>query len=49
MKTRSIGLIVAISLALAFSITVPGSVQAGPVKLTYSCFFPPTHVQSQLA
>lgn len=49
MKTRSIGLILAISLALAFSITVPGSVQAGPVKLTYSCFFPPTHVQSQLA
>ncbi|WP_022662874.1 TRAP transporter substrate-binding protein [Paucidesulfovibrio longus] len=23
--------------------------QAGPIKLSYSCFFPPTHVQSQLA
>ena len=23
--------------------------QAGPVKLTYSCFFPPTHIQSKLA
>ena len=28
---------------------VPTGAQAGPVKLTYSCFFPPTHIQSKLA
>jgi TRAP-type C4-dicarboxylate transport system substrate-binding protein len=29
-------------------VTVPGS-QAAPIRLTYSNFFPPTHIQSELA
>ena len=28
---------------------VPGLAQAKQIKLTYSCFFPPTHIQSKLA
>jgi TRAP-type C4-dicarboxylate transport system substrate-binding protein len=27
----------------------PPAAAAGPIKLTYSCFFPPTHIQSKLA
>ncbi len=34
---------------LAFAITSPVQVQAETIKLTYSNFFPPTHIQSQLA
>ncbi|MGE4292299.1 MAG: TRAP transporter substrate-binding protein [Desulfovibrio sp.] len=37
-------------LFLALALMAPAlPAQAGPIKLSYSCFFPPTHVQSQLA
>jgi len=37
-------------LALALLLGMTGAAAAAdPVKLTYSCFFPPTHIQSQLA
>lgn len=37
-------------MALALTATLAGgALAADPVKLTYSCFFPPTHIQSQLA
>lgn len=34
---------------LAFGFLSPDAAQAGPIKLTYSNFFPPTHIQSKLA
>jgi TRAP-type C4-dicarboxylate transport system substrate-binding protein len=34
---------------LAFLSMAASRVQAAPMKLTYSCFFPPTHIQSKLA
>jgi len=34
---------------LAFGFLNPSTAQAGPIKLTYSNFFPPTHIQSKLA
>ena len=37
-------------MALALTVVLAGgALAADPVKLTYSCFFPPTHIQSQLA
>jgi TRAP-type C4-dicarboxylate transport system substrate-binding protein len=36
-------------LGTAFLAAAPFEVNAGPIKLTYSNFFPPTHIQSQLA
>jgi len=38
-------------LAIGIGILMPGAatVQAGPIKLTYSNFFPPAHIQSKLA
>lgn len=36
-------------MGLALIIAIPVVAQAGPVKLTYSNFFPPSHVQSKLA
>ncbi|MCP4353910.1 MAG: TRAP transporter substrate-binding protein [Desulfobacterales bacterium] len=36
-------------IGFAFITTGYSTVQAKTVKLTYSCFFPPTHVQSKLA
>jgi TRAP-type C4-dicarboxylate transport system substrate-binding protein len=35
--------------ALALTLITAATALAGPVRLTYSNFFPPTHVQSQLA
>lgn len=40
----------ALTFCLSFCLSAPSSVAAADsVHLTYSCFFPPTHVQSQLA
>lgn len=36
-------------LGTAFIAAAPSGVNAGPIKLTYSNFFPPTHIQSKLA
>lgn len=38
-------------LVLGVAFFAMGSIkaEAGPIKLTYSCFFPPTHIQSKLA
>jgi TRAP-type C4-dicarboxylate transport system substrate-binding protein len=49
MKKRTAMLIVMACAGLAFAAGNPVSAQAETVKLTYSNFFPPTHVQSQLA
>ncbi len=38
-----------LSFGIAFLAFTTSPVQAGPIKLTYSNFFPPTHVQSKLA
>jgi len=48
MKRMSLFFLIAI-IATAFLGVGASLVQAEPVKLTYSCFFPPTHIQSQLA
>ncbi len=45
---KRIAMVVAL-IAFAALATVPVSVQAETVKLTYSNFFPPSHIQSQLA
>ena len=37
------------ALIAAFSLAPAPSLAQEPVKLTYSCFFPPTHIQSKLA
>ncbi|WP_291329733.1 TRAP transporter substrate-binding protein [Desulfovibrio sp. UCD-KL4C] len=37
-----------IALVIGFA-AMPFSANAAPITLTYSCFFPPTHVQSKLA
>jgi TRAP-type transport system periplasmic protein len=37
-----------LAVALVFGGIAPATA-GGPVKLTYSCFFPPTHIQSKLA
>ncbi len=40
----------ALTICLSFCLSAPSAaVAADSVHLTYSCFFPPTHVQSQLA
>ena len=49
MKNRFFIVLLAAFAALAFTATVPMGAQAGPIKLTYSNFFPPTHIQSKLA
>jgi TRAP-type C4-dicarboxylate transport system substrate-binding protein len=38
-----------ICIGLILSFTGVSKVEAGPVKLTYSNFFPPGHIQSKLA
>jgi TRAP-type C4-dicarboxylate transport system substrate-binding protein len=43
---------IVLGFALAVSLVLGGfgpATAADPVKLTYSCFFPPTHIQSKLA
>jgi TRAP-type C4-dicarboxylate transport system substrate-binding protein len=49
MKRKVFFAAAAIVLALALAISAVPTVQAKTVKLTYSCFFPPTHIQSKLA
>ncbi|MBW1729426.1 MAG: C4-dicarboxylate ABC transporter substrate-binding protein, partial [Deltaproteobacteria bacterium] len=36
-------------IGVAFVLVGGTNVNAGPIKLTYSNFFPPTHIQSKLA
>jgi TRAP-type transport system periplasmic protein len=48
MRNKSLVLFLAV-LAGIIWFTGPSITQAAPVKLTYSCFFPPTHIQSKLA
>jgi len=48
MKKMFLFFLVAV-IGIAFMSVGAGNAQAGPVKLTYSCFFPPTHIQSKLA
>jgi len=49
MKKRIFQFVLAMLVGVAFVTTGAVDVQAGPVKLTYSNFFPPTHIQSKLA
>ena len=49
MKKQIIAFILVLCVGLAFGFMSPVTAEAGPVKLTYSNFFPPTHIQSQLA
>ncbi len=46
---RTVFFAAAVALALALAFPAVPTVQAKTVKLTYSCFFPPTHIQSKLA
>ncbi len=41
-------LLTLIAVVIGFAV-MPFSANAAPITLTYSCFFPPTHVQSKLA
>ncbi len=38
-----------LTVSVAFCLMGAPKAQAGPVKMTYSCFFPPTHANSKLA
>jgi len=49
MKRQIFSFVLATLIGVAFVATGAVEVQAGPVKLTYSNFFPPTHIQSKLA
>jgi len=49
MKHRIAASFLALSISLVLFTALPVVAQAGPVKLTYSNFFPPSHVQSKLA
>jgi TRAP-type C4-dicarboxylate transport system substrate-binding protein len=49
MKKRLLLFLPVIFIGLAIVLTGVPTVQAGPIKLTYSNFFPPFHVQSRLA
>ena len=50
MSKKALVLALAALLAVGTTlIAVPGAQAADPIKLTYSCFFPPTHIQSKLA
>lgn len=49
MKTKFFLYFLVVFAGAACIITGPSDVQAEAIKLTYSCFFPPTHIQSQLA
>jgi len=47
---RKIFLFVAFAcIGLALVVTGVTTAEAKTLKLTYSCFFPPTHIQSKLA
>lgn len=49
MQKRVFGLVLTVLIGVFYVMVGAPAVQAEPVKLTYSCFFPPTHIQSQLA
>lgn len=49
MKKKIFLFFVCAFIGLAFMTAGPLKVQAATVELTYSCFFPPTHIQSKLA
>ena len=49
MRKKLLGICLLLCFAVALPALFPGNAAAGPIKLTYSNFFPPTHVQSQLA
>ncbi len=48
-RRRTILTLMVLFLGLAMTVSVSQTVQAETIKLTYSNFFPPAHIQSQLA
>ncbi len=49
MQKRVFGLVLTVLIGVSLVMAGAPTVQAEPIKLTYSCFFPPTHIQSKLA
>ncbi len=49
MKKATIFIVALTFAGLLFSVCTTPAAHAGTIKLTYSCFFPPTHIQSKLA
>lgn len=49
MRSRVFAALLSLLIGVAFITPLPVVCHAGPVKLTYSNFFPPSHVQSKLA
>ena len=49
MKRKIFLLLMIVAVAVAFTTLSSQKAQAAPIKLTYSNFFPPTHIQSKLA
>jgi TRAP-type C4-dicarboxylate transport system substrate-binding protein len=49
MKKQLLALMLVVCIGLAFGFISPVTAEAGPIKLTYSNFFPPGHIQSKLA
>ncbi|MDM8556096.1 TRAP transporter substrate-binding protein [Desulfococcaceae bacterium HSG7] len=49
MQKRLLALVFIVFISVFFCMAGVPAVRAEPVKLTYSCFFPPTHIQSKLA
>ena len=49
MKKQLIALMLVVCIGLAVGFISPATAEADPVKLTYSNFFPPGHIQSKLA
>ncbi len=49
MKKATIFVVALTFAGLLFSVCTTQAAFAGPIKLTYSCFLPPTHIQSKLA
>lgn len=49
MKKQIVTCMLIICVGLAFGFLGSSTAEAGPIKLTYSNFFPPTHIQSKLA
>jgi TRAP-type C4-dicarboxylate transport system substrate-binding protein len=49
MKKQLIAFMLIFCIGLAFGILVPVTAEAASIKLTYSNFFPPGHIQSKLA
>ena len=49
MKRKIFLFLIIVAVAVAFTTLSSQKAQAAPIKLTYSNFFPPTHIQSKLA